>query len=117
MSKARNTLMVSSTTKKKSSGKGARTAIWLASGPGDKRWGIAIAMFKPDTRQRSPHVNCQPPSPRVLRAGVRYGDAATMALIELVDRDPAAKGAADKARVEAEQKAAAEAEAAQATAS
>jgi large subunit ribosomal protein L17 len=54
---------------------------------------------------------------RVLRAGVRYGDAATMALIELVDRDPAAKGAADKARVEAEQKAAAEAEAAQATAS
>ena len=29
---------------------------------------------------------------RVLKAGVRYGDAATMALIELVDRDPAAKG-------------------------
>ena len=52
-----------------------------------------------------------------LLRGVRYGDAATMALIELVDRDPAAKGAADKARVEAEQKAAAEAEAAQATAS
>jgi large subunit ribosomal protein L17 len=29
---------------------------------------------------------------RVLRAGVRYGDAATMAVIELVDRNPAAKG-------------------------
>ncbi|MDE2007162.1 MAG: 50S ribosomal protein L17 [Rhodospirillales bacterium] len=29
---------------------------------------------------------------RVLKAGVRYGDAATMAVIEFVDRDPAAKG-------------------------
>ena len=29
---------------------------------------------------------------RVLKAGMRYGDAATMAVIELVDRDPAAKG-------------------------
>ncbi len=29
---------------------------------------------------------------RVLRAGIRYGDAAPMAVIELVDRDPAAKG-------------------------
>lgn len=29
---------------------------------------------------------------RILKAGVRYGDAATMAVIELVDRDPAAKG-------------------------
>ena len=29
---------------------------------------------------------------RVLRAGVRYGDAATMAVIELVERDVAAKG-------------------------
>ncbi|MSO68971.1 MAG: 50S ribosomal protein L17 [Alphaproteobacteria bacterium] len=29
---------------------------------------------------------------RVLRAGMRYGDAASMAIIELVDRDPAAKG-------------------------
>ena len=29
---------------------------------------------------------------RVLKAGIRYGDAADMALIELVDRDPAAKG-------------------------
>jgi large subunit ribosomal protein L17 len=29
---------------------------------------------------------------RVMRAGVRYGDAASMAVIELVDRDPSAKG-------------------------
>jgi len=35
---------------------------------------------------------------RVLRAGFRYGDMAPMAIIEFVDRDPAAKGAADKAR-------------------
>ncbi len=52
---------------------------------------------------------------RVLRAGVRYGDAATMAMIELVDRDPAAKGEGYEARVEAETKAAAEAEAATAS--
>ena len=29
---------------------------------------------------------------RVLKAGLRYGDAASMAMIELVDRDPEAKG-------------------------
>lgn len=29
---------------------------------------------------------------RVLKAGIRYGDAAQMAVIELVDRDPNAKG-------------------------
>ena len=29
---------------------------------------------------------------RVLRAGFRYGDSAAMAIIELVDRDPEAKG-------------------------
>ncbi len=29
---------------------------------------------------------------RVLKAGIRYGDAANMAVIELVDRDPMAKG-------------------------
>ncbi|HQU68963.1 MAG TPA: 50S ribosomal protein L17 [Albidovulum sp.] len=39
---------------------------------------------------------------RVLKAGFRYGDMAPMAIIELVDRDPAAKGAEDLARVEAE---------------
>ncbi len=42
---------------------------------------------------------------RVLKAGFRYGDSAPMAVIELVDRDPDAKGAADKARVEAEMEA------------
>ena len=40
---------------------------------------------------------------RVLRAGYRYGDSAPMAIIELVDRDPDAKGAEDIARVEAEE--------------
>ncbi|SCY84038.1 50S ribosomal protein L17 [Paracoccus tibetensis] len=39
---------------------------------------------------------------RVLKAGFRYGDMAPMAIIELVDRDPAAKGAADRARLDAE---------------
>lgn len=45
---------------------------------------------------------------RVLKAGMRYGDCAPMAIIELVDRDATAKGAKDIARVAAE-KAAAEA--------
>lgn len=48
---------------------------------------------------------------RVLKAGNRYGDMAPMAVIELVDRDPEAKGAADLARVEEEEAAAALAEA------
>jgi large subunit ribosomal protein L17 len=39
---------------------------------------------------------------RVLAAGHRYGDDAPMAVIELVDRDPEAKGAEDRARHEAE---------------
>lgn len=47
---------------------------------------------------------------RVLHAGYRYGDCAEMAIIELVDRDVNAKGAADLARVAAEKAAAAEAE-------
>jgi len=47
---------------------------------------------------------------RVLKAGFRYGDSAPMAIIELVDRDVDAKGAADKARVEAETEGAADAE-------
>ena len=38
---------------------------------------------------------------RVLKAGFRYGDSAAVAVIEFVDRDPAAKGAADKARAAA----------------
>jgi large subunit ribosomal protein L17 len=45
---------------------------------------------------------------RVLKAGFRYGDAAPMAVIELVDRDPEAKGkdsgpTAEKAAEETEQ--------------
>ena len=39
---------------------------------------------------------------RVMKAGFRYGDMAPMAFIEFVERDVSAKGAADKARVEAE---------------
>lgn len=39
---------------------------------------------------------------RVLKAGFRYGDMAPMAIIEFVDRDPAAKGAGDRARTAAE---------------
>jgi large subunit ribosomal protein L17 len=40
---------------------------------------------------------------RVLKAGFRYGDAAPMAVIELVERDPAAKGAGQRrAETEAE---------------
>lgn len=47
---------------------------------------------------------------RVLKCGFRHGDNAPLAVIELVDRDPDAKGAADKAR-HAEQLKAAAAEA------
>ena len=43
---------------------------------------------------------------RVLKAGFRYGDMAPMAIIELVDRDPEAKGKGDRERVEAEEAAA-----------
>lgn len=38
---------------------------------------------------------------RVLKAGFRRGDNAPMAIIELVDRDPEAKGADDRARAAA----------------
>ncbi len=40
---------------------------------------------------------------RVLKAGFRHGDNAPMAVIELVDRDEDAKGAVDRARLEAEE--------------
>ena len=40
---------------------------------------------------------------RVLKAGFRYGDMAPMAIIEFIDRDIDAKGAADKARLETEE--------------
>ncbi|MEM9715259.1 MAG: 50S ribosomal protein L17 [Pseudomonadota bacterium] len=42
---------------------------------------------------------------RIMKAGFRYGDMAPMAIIEFVDRDVDAKGAADKARLEAEEEA------------
>jgi large subunit ribosomal protein L17 len=35
---------------------------------------------------------------RIIKAGFRYGDNAPLAIIELVDRDEAAKGAKDKER-------------------
>lgn len=38
---------------------------------------------------------------RVLKAGFRQGDAAPMAVIELVDRDPEARGRVDRERLEA----------------
>ncbi len=45
---------------------------------------------------------------RVLKAGIRYGDAADMAVIELIDRDPAAKGL-DSGPVQAQEEEEAEA--------
>ncbi|MEQ9248853.1 MAG: 50S ribosomal protein L17, partial [Nitratireductor sp.] len=39
---------------------------------------------------------------RIMKAGFRHGDNAPMAVIEFVDRDVEAKGAADRARLEAE---------------
>ena len=40
---------------------------------------------------------------RVMKAGFRYGDMAPMAIIEFVDRDTSAKGAADIARLAKEE--------------
>lgn len=40
---------------------------------------------------------------RIIKAGFRYGDNAPLAIIELVDRDLAAKGAKDLTRVASEQ--------------
>jgi large subunit ribosomal protein L17 len=40
---------------------------------------------------------------RIMKAGFRQGDNAPLAVIEFVDRDVDAKGAADRARVEAEE--------------
>ncbi|EKF40333.1 50S ribosomal protein L17 [Nitratireductor indicus] len=39
---------------------------------------------------------------RIMKAGFRHGDNAPLAVIEFVDRDVSAKGAADRARLEAE---------------
>src|SRR5690606_23801797 len=49
---------------------------------------------------------------RIMKAGFRHGDNAPMAVIEFVDRDVSAKGAGDRARLEAEAVAEGEAEAA-----
>ena len=40
---------------------------------------------------------------RIMKAGFRHGDNAPLAVIEFVDRDVSAKGAADRARLEAEE--------------
>ena len=40
---------------------------------------------------------------RILKCGYRAGDKAPMAIVELVDRDPEAKGAADRARLAEEE--------------
>lgn len=42
---------------------------------------------------------------RIMRAGFRYGDNAPIAVIEFVDRDEDARGADDRARLEAEEQA------------
>jgi large subunit ribosomal protein L17 len=39
---------------------------------------------------------------RIMKAGFRHGDNAPLAVIEFVERDVSAKGAGDKARIEAE---------------
>ena len=39
---------------------------------------------------------------RIMKAGFRHGDNAAMAVIEFVDRDTSAKGAADRVRADAE---------------
>src|ERR1700748_2646540 len=46
---------------------------------------LFVALAERYTKRQGGH-------PRVLKAGVRYGDAADMAVIELVERDPSAKG-------------------------
>ena len=43
---------------------------------------------------------------RIIKAGFRHGDNAAVAVIELLDRDIDAKGAADRVRLEAEEAAA-----------
>tara|TARA_Y100000739_G_C20612466_1_gene469535 strand:+ start:5104 stop:5451 length:348 start_codon:yes stop_codon:yes gene_type:complete len=40
---------------------------------------------------------------RILKAGFRYGDMAPMAIIELVDRDPNAKGLVDLEKISEEE--------------
>ncbi|MBZ8134584.1 50S ribosomal protein L17 [Afifella sp. IM 167] len=40
---------------------------------------------------------------RIMKAGFRYGDSAPVGVIEFVDRDESARGAGDRARMEAEE--------------
>jgi len=40
---------------------------------------------------------------RIMKAGFRYGDSAPVGVIEFVDRDESARGAEDRARMEAEE--------------
>lgn len=47
---------------------------------------------------------------RIMKAGFRHGDNAPMAVIEFVDRDVDARGAADRARVDSEEAVEAEGE-------
>lgn len=42
---------------------------------------------------------------RIMKAGFRYGDQAAVAVIEFIDRDESARGAIDRERIEAEQRA------------
>lgn len=53
---------------------------------------------------------------RIMKAGYRHGDNAAVAVVEFVDRDVDAKGAADLERVKAEEKAMADEETATAAA-
>jgi large subunit ribosomal protein L17 len=56
----------------------------------DKHVEKLFAVLGPRYNER--HGGCV----RVLKAGFRYGDMAPMAIVELVDRDPDAKGLADR---------------------
>ncbi|MEL7128635.1 MAG: 50S ribosomal protein L17 [Pseudomonadota bacterium] len=57
------------------------------------------------------YANRQGGYTRVLKAGYRHGDNAPVAVIELVDRDPEARGAIDRERLAAEEAALAAADA------
>jgi len=67
-----------------------------------------IAALRSDTSAQkvldilSPRYQARPGGyTRILKAGFRYGDMAPLAVIEFVDRDPSAKGAADRLRSQA----------------
>jgi len=67
-----------------------------------------IAALRSDTSAQkvldilSPRYQARPGGyTRILKAGFRYGDMAPLAVIEFVDRDPSAKGSADRLRAQA----------------